>query len=177
MRFWVTTYKKAVRNGNDTKCFHILLKHYNSQNNYCSSVNTKHCFNIMSCIPIARQRIGKYFPEEANAHKNRTSTARQQINKYDSLTVEAVFSAWSDQSGYKEGFSWEESVIVRSWESTVEEVFIWVSCSRELGRVLVMAVEGDSEEIARNALDCAKKSSCVIWSNSETVKNPLPGYD
>jgi hypothetical protein len=40
-----------------------------------------------------------------------------------------------------------------------------------------MAVEGDSEEMARNELDCEKKTSCEILSYSETVTNPLPGYD
>jgi hypothetical protein len=47
----------------------------------------------------------------------------------------------------------------------------------ELGRVLKMAVEGDWEEITRKELDCAKKTSCVSWNYSETVRNPLPGYD
>jgi hypothetical protein len=45
--------------------------------------------------PIARQRLGKHIPAGANA---------QQISKQVSLTVEAVFSAWSVQSGYKEVF-------------------------------------------------------------------------
>jgi hypothetical protein len=45
----------------------------------------------------------------------------------------------------------------------------------ELGRVLEMAVEVDWEEMARTELDCAKKTSCVIESYSETVINPLPG--
>jgi hypothetical protein len=31
--------------------------------------------------------------------------------------------------------------------------------------------------IARTELGCVKKTSCVICSNSETVINPLPGYD
>jgi hypothetical protein len=33
-----------------------------------------------------------------------------------------------------------------------------VSC-RELGGVLEMAVEGDNEEMTRNEVDCAKKTS------------------
>jgi hypothetical protein len=69
------------------------------------------------------------------------------------------------------------AVVVRSWESSVEEEFIWVSCFQELGWVLDMAVEGDWEEMASNELDCAKKTSCVIWCYSETVINPLLGYD
>jgi hypothetical protein len=53
---------------------------------------------------------------------------------------------------------------------------VWEGC-RELGSVLEMAVEGDWEEMARNELDCTKKILCVSWSYSETVINPLPGYD
>jgi hypothetical protein len=132
-------------------------------------------FNTVMCIPIPRQRLDKHVLAEANGRNIRTSTARQRIIKHASLTTEAVFSAWSVQSGYKEEFSWEELVVVRSWESSVEE-FIWVSC-RELGRVLVMAFEGDWEEMARKELGCAKKTSCVIWSYSETLINSLSGYD
>jgi hypothetical protein len=40
-----------------------------------------------------------------------------------------------------------------------------------------MAVEGDYEEMARKEPDSAKKTSCVSWSDGETVINPLPGYD
>jgi hypothetical protein len=40
-----------------------------------------------------------------------------------------------------------------------------------------MAVEGDSEEMARNELGSENKISCVFLSDSETVINPLPGYD
>jgi hypothetical protein len=40
-----------------------------------------------------------------------------------------------------------------------------------------MVVEGGWEEMERKELDCVTKSSCVIWSYSETVINPLPGYD
>jgi hypothetical protein len=46
---------------------------------------------IVTCIPIARQRIGKHIPGRANQRKNRTSIARQQISKHAFLTIEAVF--------------------------------------------------------------------------------------
>jgi hypothetical protein len=57
------------------------------------------------CIPIARQRLGKHIPVEANARNNWTSIAKQRISKHASLTSGAVFSAWFVQSGYKEVFS------------------------------------------------------------------------
>jgi hypothetical protein len=40
-----------------------------------------------------------------------------------------------------------------------------------------MAVEGDWEEMSWKELGGAKETSYVIWSDSETVINPLPGYD
>jgi hypothetical protein len=58
--------------------------------------------NIVTCIPIARQRLGKHIPARANARKNRTSIARQRISKHASLTIEAVFSAWPVQRTYEE---------------------------------------------------------------------------
>jgi hypothetical protein len=51
--------------------------------------------------PIARQRLGKHFPSRASGHNNKASITRQRISKHDSLTMEAVFPAWSLQSGYK----------------------------------------------------------------------------
>jgi hypothetical protein len=58
----------------------------------------------MTYTPTARQQLGKHIPEGANARNNRTSIARQRISKHASLTIEAVFSAWSVQSGYKQPF-------------------------------------------------------------------------
>jgi hypothetical protein len=46
-----------------------------------------------------------------------------------------------------------------------------------LGLLLEVAIQGDWEEMGRKDLGGEKNSSCVIWSDSETVINPLPGYD
>jgi hypothetical protein len=95
------------------------------------------------CIPIAKQRLGKHIPTEANASKNRTSIIRQRISKYALLTIKVVFSPWSVQSGYKELFS--SRVNSKVWSellSEVERVQLKESC-RELRRVLEMAVEGN----------------------------------
>jgi hypothetical protein len=40
-----------------------------------------------------------------------------------------------------------------------------------------MADLGDLEKMARKETEYDTKTSCVIWSYSETVTNPLPGYD
>jgi hypothetical protein len=44
-----------------------------------------------------------------------------------------------------------------------------------MGPVL-KAAQGDGE-MARKELDGVKKTACAILSDSETVINPLPGYD
>jgi hypothetical protein len=71
------------------------------------------------CILIVRQRLGKHIPTEANAGNGRTSIAIQRISKYASLTIEAVFSAWSVQSGYEQVFSSRVSTevwrVVENW--------------------------------------------------------------
>jgi hypothetical protein len=50
------------------------------------------------------------------------SIARQRISKHASLIIEAVFSAWSVQSGYKEVFGSIEQyrTVVGSEESSFE---------------------------------------------------------
>jgi hypothetical protein len=60
--------------------------------------------NTLTRMPIARQRLGKLIPAQANSLNNMTSIARQQISKHTSFTIEVVFSVGSMQSGYKEVF-------------------------------------------------------------------------
>jgi hypothetical protein len=47
--------------------------------------------NIVTCILIARQQLGKHIPARANARDNRTSIARQQRDKHASSKIQAVF--------------------------------------------------------------------------------------
>jgi hypothetical protein len=76
-----------------------------------------------------------------------------------SVGIVTALQAWSVPRGYKG-----------------TKKVVWESC-QELGRALEMAVEGEWEDMTRNELDCAKKTSRVIWSECETIINPLPGYD
>jgi hypothetical protein len=57
----------------------------------------------VTCIPIARQRLG--ISAEVNMRNNRTFTAWKRISRHASLTIDTAFSAWSVQSVYKEEFS------------------------------------------------------------------------
>jgi hypothetical protein len=111
-------------------------------------------------IPIARQRFGKHNPAGANARNNRTSIARQRISVPKTI--------WHNR---RLCFPWDSPRVYTTRSSKGA-----VSC-RKLGRVLKMAVQGDWEEIARKELGGAKKTACAIWCDSETVINPLPGYD
>jgi hypothetical protein len=66
------------------------------------------------------------------------------------------------QSGYKEEFSWEE--LSRVLRCQPAKIWAWEQLEIELKE---SAVEGDWEETARRELACEKKTSCVIWSDSE----------
>jgi hypothetical protein len=48
--------------------------------------------NIVTCILIARKRLAKHIPAEANARNNKTSISRQQTSKHASLTTEGLSS-------------------------------------------------------------------------------------
>jgi hypothetical protein len=60
--------------------------------------------HFVTCITIARQRLGKHIPSQANSLNNRTSIARQRSSKHASLTIEAVFAVGSVHDGYKAVF-------------------------------------------------------------------------
>jgi hypothetical protein len=129
----------------------------------------------VTCISITGQRLGKLLPAETNTRNNRMSIARQRISKQTSSTIQRLCFLHGPCRGVIKGQSRScELNFIRSWESSIEKEFI--SC-RELGRVLEMAVEGDWEEMVRNELGGAKKTSYVIWSDSETAINSLPGCD
>jgi hypothetical protein len=55
----------------------------------------------VTCIPTARQRLGKHIPTRANVRDNRTSIARKQRVKHASSTIRAVFSVVSNPRGFK----------------------------------------------------------------------------
>jgi hypothetical protein len=61
--------------------------------------------NIVTCIPIARQRFDKHIPLPANSLNNRTSIVRQRTSKHTYLTREALFSVRSVPRDYKRIYS------------------------------------------------------------------------
>jgi hypothetical protein len=74
---------------------------------------------------------------------------------------------------------WGSTLRLTDWPTVSRNVTdfdfdVWESC-QEFGRVLEMTAQGDWEEMTRKELGDEKKTSCVIWSDSETVINPLPG--
>jgi hypothetical protein len=68
-------------------------------------VSASFLWNIVTCIPIVRQWLGKHIPAQAKARNSKISFARRLIRKHTSLTIDAVFSDWFLQNGYKEVFS------------------------------------------------------------------------
>jgi hypothetical protein len=65
-------------------------------------------FYVVRVMTIARQRVAKHIPAEANAQSNRASIARHRRGKQVMSTIPAVFSVGPVQSGCKR-------VEFRSW--------------------------------------------------------------
>jgi hypothetical protein len=130
---------------------------------------SKPFLNTVTYTAIARQRLGKHIPAQANARNYRISIAKQRISKQASLTVEAMFSAWFVRNGYEEEFSWEELVEFRDANLPGYELG-----SREIDLSRVFGI-GSCRIMARKKIGCEKKTPCLLkW---QTVINPLPGYD
>jgi hypothetical protein len=66
-------------------------------------------FYVVCAMPIARQRIAKHIPAEANARNNRRCIDRQRRGKQALSTIQVVFSVESAQSDCKrvEFQTWE----------------------------------------------------------------------
>jgi hypothetical protein len=131
--------------------------------------------HIVMCTPIARLRLGKYIPAQANSLNNRTSIARQGISKHTSLTINVfcVVRAKRLQRSVR-----QYRRVVEKWRVEFRDASLlgYELGSRgiELSRVFGI----DSCRImARKKLGGEKKTSWVISSCSETVINPLSGYD
>jgi hypothetical protein len=113
----------------------------------------------MTYRPIARQRLGKHIPSGANTRNNRTSIARQPISKQAFSTTERLFFLHDPCRDVIKGQRRSFELVVKNWV----EFWRWQS----------KVIEKKWQE--RNWT--AKKTSCVILSDSEAVINPLPGYD
>jgi hypothetical protein len=119
--------------------------------------------NIVTCIPIARQRLGKHSRKQTR--NNYTSTVMQRISTYASLTTEAVFSAWSVY------------MVMRNCSVVEWVVKFGVGCWRELG---LSCGDGSLRWLRRNGkkwIRLRKEDFMCHLKFSETVKNPLSGYD
>jgi hypothetical protein len=140
--------------------------------------------NILMCRLIARQRLGKHSP----AHDNRTSIVRQQCGKHVSSTLQAVFSVSSVPRVYKwiqktrpssnSLFGNEE----RSFGTPVCQDVLVCLGAEELSRVESSRVESSLwnwqlQNNGKKGIRLLKMTQCVISIDSQTVENPLPGYN
>jgi hypothetical protein len=104
----------------------------------------QHFFYVVGAMPIARQRVTKHIPADANTWNNRRSITKQRRGKQALPTIQAVFSVGSVQSGYKR-------VEFRCWQ-------LWRN-------------ENENWRVQWNTMELAwgKKTLCVC-SYSETYK-------
>jgi hypothetical protein len=116
------------------------------------------CFYIMTFIPTAKQRVGKHVSAtRAHATIEHPVLGNGPANTH-SWQQKTMFSVEPVPRSYKRAQSEDGTEYRAVVESS--RVFGIDSC-----RIM-----------AREKLDCEKKTSCVIWSYSVTVINPLPGY-
>jgi hypothetical protein len=108
-------------------------------------------FSVVRVARFATQRFDKHITAAPNQH---------------AIIEEAVFSLAAVPRIYNED--------LKHLRDDSELSFGVGSCSRELRESQELAVR---RIMPRKELSCAKKTSCVIRSYSETVMNPLPGYD
>jgi hypothetical protein len=92
------------------------------QGSKCSRATIEKCiarsvFYVVRAMSIARRRVAKHIPAEANARKNRTCIARQLRGKHAFATVEeAVFSMCPPQDYISSPVANQKSVVERKRE-------------------------------------------------------------
>jgi hypothetical protein len=107
--------------------------------------------------PTARQRLSKHIPAEpTRAVIGRLFLGNGSVNMPKTI--------WDNR---RRCFPWGPPQGYITWSSKGAASY------RKLGRVLETALEDDWEEMARNKFECAKKTSYVIWSDSETVMKSI----
>jgi hypothetical protein len=70
-----------------------MLLHEEVINELSQGINLPIYIYIMTCVPIARQQLGKHIPAQTNMSHNKTYIAKQRINKHASLKKKSVCSA------------------------------------------------------------------------------------
>jgi hypothetical protein len=117
-------------------------------------------FIIVTCIPIARQRVGEHIPAGAYERNNRTSIARQRISK-QAWTIEGLCflrSPWRGViKGQRMSFEW---AAVEKWV----EFWRWQS----------EMVEKKWQDMKRYDTGIPNKENEIIWGN---YKSDIRTYD